>query len=212
MRLEREGIQEDVYGRAPFISLVCGNKSWIKQPQPAWRGSTCDVDYPKREPGKKPPTAFNRRQRKTSRDPLGKQERLPGAAGDPAGMNGCGSRWPLPTRLGKVTAGAGGLGRICCLRAVLKNGKMLQSTDTSCGRTTRVIRGHRAEPTQCLCCCHRPQPRRAQAQPLHPISPRGSGQAVGFGAAVPQAGAAARWQLCHNKKGTLRERLERTRL
>lgn len=34
----------------------------------------------------------------------------------------------------------------------------------------------------------------------------------GLGPAAPQAGAATRWQLCHNKKGTLRERLERTRL
>lgn len=114
---------------------VCGNKSWIKQPQPARWGSAWDVDYPGREPRGRTPTAFNRRQGKTSRDPLGKrQERLPGSR-----WNGYGNCWPLPTRLGKVTAGAGGLGRICCLRAVLKNGKMLPSTDTSSGKSTRVI-------------------------------------------------------------------------
>lgn len=106
MRLEREGIREDVYGRAPFISLVCGNKSWIKQPQPAWRGSTCDVDYPKREPGKKTPIAFNRRQGKRAGIRRENAGEAPWSCRR-SRWNGSGNRWPLPTRLGKVTAGAG---------------------------------------------------------------------------------------------------------
>lgn len=67
---------------------VCGNKSWIKQPRPTWWGSTWDADYPEREQRRETPSAFNRRQGKTSRDPPGKrQERLPGAARDAAGMD-----------------------------------------------------------------------------------------------------------------------------
>lgn len=107
MCLEREEFGRMFMVGHLLFPWVCGNKSWIKEPQPAWWGSTWDADYPEREPRGKTPTAFNRRRGKTSRDPLENGRRgsleLPEI---PLGwIRNC---WPFPTRLGKVTAHAGG--------------------------------------------------------------------------------------------------------
>lgn len=152
----------------------------------------------------------------------GGRENEPGSAGKTAGeapwgcprspWNGHGKRCPFPTRLGKVTARAGGWEGFAAYEQCEKMGKRCRAWTRALQNPPELSEGTELSPRNVCAVATAPSPAGHKLSPSVPFSPHFQDTERDFGPPAPQSGDAARSQLCHNKKATLRERLERTRL
>lgn len=93
-----------------------------------------------------------------------------------------------------------------------KMGKLSRARTRALEKAPELSEGTELSPRNVCAAASAPSPAGHKLSLSVPFPPVFQDKDWDLGSAAPQAGAAARSQLCHNKKATLRERLERTRL